>query len=74
MLRIGYALLVLAGLGLLGYAGTHAVAALIAAPGISMVVKVLILCAALGVLLTLFGLWIEKRREAAHAARDNEHD
>ena len=59
---------------MLGYGGTHAVAALIAAPGISLVVKVLILCAGLGILLTLIGLWIEKRREAAHAARDNEHD
>jgi|GEM_PF-1055181 len=74
MLKTGYMLLILACLGMVGYGGYHAIAALLAAPGISLVAKVLILCAGLGVILILIGLWIEKRREAAHAARDNEHD
>jgi len=74
MLKLGYAMLVFAGLGLVGYAGYHAIAALVAAQGIPVFLKVLILCVALGLLLTLAGLWVEKRREGTHASSDDEHD
>ncbi len=74
MLKVGYVLIVTAGLGLLGYGGYHATLVLIRAPGIHSVVKGLILCACAGILLTLAGLVIEKRKEGEHASHDDESD
>jgi len=72
MLKVGYILILVAGIGLIGFFGYHAVAALIAATGIHPVIKGLILCACAGVILTLCGLVIEKRREDKHASSDDD--
>ncbi|MFC2082643.1 hypothetical protein ACFLSG_01195 [Candidatus Bipolaricaulota bacterium] len=72
MLRIGYALILLAGAGLVGFAGYHAVSFLIFAPGIHPFFKALILCAGVGVVVTLIGLVIEKRKEGKYVPSDDE--
>jgi len=72
MLKIGYGLILVAGIGLIGFAGYHAVLALIHAPNLNLFFKVLILCAGVGVGLTLVGLVIEKRKENDHAPRNDE--
>lgn len=72
MLRIGYALILLAGAGLVGFAGYHAISFLIFAPGIHPFFKALILCASVGVVVTLIGLVIEKRKEGKYVPSDDE--
>lgn len=71
MLKLGYGLMMLAGAGLVGYAGYHVVRALVTAPGIPSFFKGLILLAGLGVIVTLIGLVRERRREVAH---DSDHN
>ena len=72
MLKIGYALILLAGAGLVGFAGYHAISFLIFAPGIHPFFKALILCASVGVVVTLIGLVIEKRKEGKYVPSDDE--
>ncbi|MFC2105765.1 hypothetical protein ACFLS0_03340 [Candidatus Bipolaricaulota bacterium] len=72
MLKIGYALILIAGIGLIGFMGYHAVSALIFASGINPFFKGLILCGGVGVILTLIGLVIEKRKEDKHVSSDDE--
>jgi len=72
LLKIGYALILVAGAGLVGYAGYHAVVFLIRAPGVNLFFKALILCAGVGVIVTLIGLVIEKRREDKHVPSNDE--
>jgi hypothetical protein len=55
MLKMGYALMLAAGSGILGYAGYHVVSALIQAKGIPLFFRVLILVAGAGILLTMSG-------------------
>lgn len=74
MLKLGYALILVAGIGLIGFAGYHAVLALIRAPDINLFFKGLILCAGIGVGLTLIGLVIERRKESKNDPRDDESD
>lgn len=72
MLKIGYALILVAGVGLIGFVGYHAVASLIFASGINPFFKALILCAGVGVIMTLIGLVIEKWKEDKHVPSDDE--
>jgi len=72
MLKIGYALILIAGVGLIGFVGYHAVSFLILAPGINPFFKALILCVGAGVVLTLIGLVIEKRKEDKHVPSNDE--
>jgi len=72
MLKIGYALMLAAGAGLVGFALYHAVSLLISAPDIGLFFKVLILVAGVGIGLTLIGLVIEKRKDGEHVASDDE--
>jgi len=72
MLKIGYALILIAGAGLVGFLGYHAVLFLIQSSGVHLLFKILILCAGVGVILTLVGLVIEKRREDKHVSSDDE--
>lgn len=74
VLKLGYGLMMLAGAGLVGYAGYHVVRALIGAPGIPPFFKGLILLAGLGVIVTLIGLVRERRKEEAHDSSDNGTD
>ncbi len=72
MLKIGYALILVAGVGLIGFVGYHAVSSLVFASGINPFFKALILCAGAGVILALIGLVIEKRKEDKHVSSDDE--
>jgi hypothetical protein len=72
MLKIGYVLILIAGAGLVGFLGFRVVSLLIQSPGIHPFFKGLILCAGVGVILTLGGLVMEKRKEDKHASGDNE--
>ena len=55
MLKIGYALILIAGAGLVGFLGYRVVLFLIQSPGIHPFFKALILCAGVGVILALVG-------------------
>ena len=72
MLKVGYALMLAAGAGLVGFVGYRVVSFLILAPGINPFLKGLILCAGAGIVLTLVGLVIEKRKEDKHVSSDDE--
>ena len=72
MLKAGYVLMLAAGAGILGFAGYHVVLALIQAKGIPLFFRVLILVAGAGVLLTLAGLIVERRKESKHDPRYDE--
>ena len=63
MLRLGYWLMIAAGTLLGGYAAYFLVRAIAAAPGIKLFIKVVILVGAVGLLITIVGLIIERRRE-----------
>jgi lipopolysaccharide export LptBFGC system permease protein LptF len=71
LLKIGCALILIAGVGLVGFVGYYVVSSLIFAPGINPFFKALILCAGVGVILTLIGLVIEKRKEDKHVPSDD---
>lgn len=72
MLKIGYVLILIAGAGLVGFLGYRFVLFLIQSPGIHPFFTALILCAGVGVILTLAGLVMEKRKEDKHASGDDE--
>jgi len=72
MLRIGYALILIAAAGIIGFATYHMVLWLISAPGMGLFLKVIILVAGVGVLLTLAGLIIERWKERKDDPRDDE--
>jgi len=63
MLRLGYWLMIAAGALLGGYAAYSLVRAIAAASGINLFIKVVILVGAAGLLITIVGLIIERRRE-----------
>ena len=65
-------LMLAAGSGLVGFALYHAVSLLILADGISLFFKALILVAGVGIVLTLVGLIIEKRKDGEHVPSDDE--
>jgi len=69
--RAGYGLIMIAGAGLIGYAGYHAARLLIASSEIGLFFKGLILVVCLGLVLALAGLIWERRKEERHADRDD---
>ncbi len=63
MLKLGYFLMISAGVLLGGYAVYLVVRTVATAPGLGVFFKVVILVGASGLLITLIGLIIERRRE-----------
>jgi len=63
MLKLGYFLMIAAGGLLGGYAAYSVVRVIITAPGLCLFFKLVILVGAAGLLITLAGLIIERRRE-----------
>ena len=63
MLRLGYLLMVTAGTLLGGYVAHLIVRTVATAPGLGIFFKVVILIGATGLLITVIGLIIERRRE-----------
>jgi Co/Zn/Cd efflux system component len=74
VLKLGYILMLTAGGGLLAYGLYRIIEALVRLPGVHPWIKALILCAGAGVLMTLIGLIIEKKKEDKHDAGDDERD
>jgi hypothetical protein len=74
VVRAGYALLLLAGGTLLGYALYTVIRLLLAAQGVPVLFKVVILLAVVGLLMTVAGLVVERRREERRAVRDDGDD
>ena len=63
MLKLGYFLMIAAGVLLGGYAAYWVVRVVVTSPGLGLFFKVVILVGATGLLITLAGLVIERRRE-----------
>jgi len=63
MLKLGYFLMITAGALLGGYAAYLLVRVVATAPGLSVFFKVVILVGAAGLVMTIIGLIIERRRE-----------
>ena len=63
MLKLGYFLMIAAGVLLGGYAAYWVVRLVVTAPGLGLFFKVVILVGATGLLITIVGLIIERRRE-----------
>ena len=72
MLKVGYVLMLVAGAVLAGFVLFQAVSWLILTTEISLFFKVLILVGGLGIVLTLVGLIIERRKDGEHVPRDDE--
>jgi len=74
VVRIGYGLMLAAGTLLAGYVAVTLVRLLLSAPGIPVLFKAIILLGALGLVVTIVGLVVERRKEERHAAGDNGDD
>ncbi len=71
MLRIGYAFILTAGGLLAGYVAYALIRLLVTSPAIGPVFKGVILLGALGLILTLVGLILERRKEKDDVDRDD---
>lgn len=63
MLKLGYFLMIVAGVLLGGYAAYLVIRTVVMAPGLGLFFKVVILVGATGLLITIVGLIIERRRD-----------
>jgi len=63
MLKLGYFLMIVAGVLFGGYAAYLIVSTVVTAPGLGVFFKVVILVGAVGLLITVVGLIIERRRD-----------
>ena len=72
MLKVGYVLMLVAGAVLVGFVLFQAVSWLILTAEISLFFKVLSLVGGLGIVLTLVGLIIEKRKDGENVPCDDE--
>lgn len=71
MLKLGYFLMVAAGILLGGYVAYHLIRVILLARGIGIFLKVVIIIGAVGLLITLVGLVRERRKEDKDATRDD---
>lgn len=72
MLKFGYFLMIAAGVLLGGYAAYFVIRAVATAPGIGLFFKVVILVGAAGLLITVIGLIIERRRDKDDYSNDGD--
>jgi len=63
MLKLGYFLMIAAGVLLGGYAAYLVIRTVAMAPGLGLFFKIIILVGAAGLLITIVGLIIERRRD-----------
>ena len=71
MLRVGYGLMMTAGLLLCGYVAFLLIRLVIEAPGLGVFFKVVILVGVAGFLTTLAGLVVERRKERGNDPGDD---
>lgn len=72
MLKVGYALIVVAGAVLVGFVLFQVISWLILTSEISLFFKGLIRVGGLGIVLTLVGLIMERQKDGEHVPRDDE--
>ena len=71
MLKIGYWLMIAAGSLIGGYAAYSLIRLIITAPGIWTFFKVVILIGVAGLIITIIGLILERRKEGSDASSDD---
>jgi|LZCG01.1.fsa_nt_gb uncharacterized membrane protein len=71
MLKIGYWLMIAAGSLIGGYAAYSLIRLIITAPGIGTFFKVVILIGVAGLIITIIGLILERRKEGNDASSDD---
>ncbi len=74
MLKVGYTIILITGTLLLGYLAYSLVRVLVLARGIGPFFKGVILLGGVGILITLAGLVLERRKERADDHRDDRDD
>ncbi len=71
MLKLGYFLMITAGVLLGGYLAYNLIRMILLAPGIGIFLKVVIIIGATGFIITLAGLIRERRKEEENASGDD---
>jgi len=71
MLRLGYAVMLVAVAAVVGYGAFHVIRAIVVSPHIGLFFKILIPVATVGVLLTIAGLICERVKEERNAHHDD---
>lgn len=71
MLKLGYWLMIVAGSLIGGYAAYFLICLIVTAPGIGTFFKVVILIGAAGLIITITGLVIERKKEGKNVSRDD---
>ncbi len=71
MLKLGYWLMIVAGTLLGGYAAYFLICLIVTAPGIGTFFKVVILIGAAGLIITIIGMILERRKEGNNVSSDD---
>ena len=71
MLKLGYWLMIVAGSLIGGYAAYFLVHLIVNAPGIGTFFKVVILLGAAGLIITIIGLILERKKEGKNVSSDD---
>ncbi len=71
MLKLGYWLMIVAGSLIGGYAAYFLIRLIVTAPGIGTFFKVVILIGAVGLIITIIGLILERKKEGKNVSSDD---
>jgi len=71
MLKLGYWLMIVAGSLIGGYAAYFLIRLIVTAPGIGTFFKVVILIGAVGLIITIIGLIMERKKEGKNVSSDD---
>ncbi len=71
MLKLGYWLMIVAGSLIGGYAAYFLIHLIVTAPGIGTFFKVVILIGAAGLIITIIGLILERKKEGKNVSSDD---
>jgi len=71
MMKLGYWLMIVAGSLIGGYAAYFLIRLIVAAPGIGTFFKVVILIGAAGLIITIIGLILERKKEGQNVSSDD---
>ncbi len=71
MLKLGYWLMIVAGSLIGGYAAYFLIRLIVTAPGIGTFFKVVILIGAAGLIITIIGLILERKKEGKNVSSDD---
>ncbi len=71
MMKLGYWLMIVAGSLIGGYAAYFLIRLIVTAPGIGTFFKVVILIGAAGLIITIIGLILERKKEGKNVSSDD---